>query len=175
MPYKKSFVVINDSSFIIYHSSLQRMSFDEPIEQRYNDLLRQRLALEGELAMLRKNQEVELAAERSSRYKFLLGILLLPLFTFVCNRKTDPSVYEQQIAVKSDSIKLLLNEQLGYKLTEKDAIRYVIRQGDMLVSLGQLFYNDSTAGYQIGKDNGFTTERQHRKLVIGDTLMIHFR
>jgi hypothetical protein len=151
------------------------MSFDEPIEQRYNDLLRQRIALEGELAMLRKNQEIELAAERSSRYKFLLAILLLPLCTFVCNRKTDPSVYEYQIAVKSDSIKQLLSEQQGFKLTEKDSIHYVIQQGDMLISLGQLFYNDSTAGYQIGKDNGFSTERQYRKLLIGDTLTIHFR
>jgi hypothetical protein len=151
------------------------MSFDEPIEQRYNDVLRQRIALEGEIAMLRKNQELELAAERSSRYKFLLGILLLPLFTFVCNRKTDPSVYEHQIAVKSDSIKLLLDEHKGFRLTEKDSIHYIVRQGDMLIGLGQLFYNDSTAGYQIGKDNGFSTERQHRKLVIGDTLTIHFR
>ena len=151
------------------------MSFDEPIEQRYNDLLRQRIALEGELALLRKNQELELATERRSRYKMLLGILLLPLFTFVCNQKTTPSVYEHQIAVKSDSIKLLLNEQEGFRKTEKDSIRYKIREGDMLISLGKLFYNDSTAGYQIGRDNGFTTERQHRKLVIGDTLTIHFR
>jgi hypothetical protein len=151
------------------------MSFDEPIEHRYNDLLKQRLALEGQLAMLRKNQEAELAAERRSRYKMLLWLLLLPLFTFLCNQKTPPSVYEHQIAVQRDSIKQLLNEQENIKKTQKESIKYVIQQGDMLISLGQLFYNDSTAGYQIGKDNGFTTDKQHRKLVIGDTLNIYFR
>jgi hypothetical protein len=151
------------------------MPFNEPIEQRYNDLLRQRLALKGELALLKKTKEAELAAERSSRYKMLLGLLLLPLFTFLCNQKTTPSVYEHKIAVQRDSIQQLLDEKTQLLKTEKDSIRYVIQKGDMLISLGQLFYNDSTAGYQIGKDNGFTSDRQHRKLVIGDTLTIHFR
>ena len=151
------------------------MSFNEPIEQRYNDLLKQRLALKGELALLKKTKEGEIAAERRSRYKMLLGLLLLPLFTFLCNQKTPPSVYEHKIAVQRDSIQQLLDDTALLLKTEKDSIRYVIQKGDMLISLGQLFYNDSTAGYQIGKDNGFTTERQHRKLVIGDTLTIHFR
>jgi hypothetical protein len=151
------------------------MSFNEPIEQRYNDLLKQRLALKGELALLKQTKEAELAAERSSRYKMLLGLLLLPLFTLVCNRKTPPSVYEHKIAVQRDSIQQLLDEKAELIKTEKDSIRYVIQKGDMLIALGQMFYNDSTAGYQIGKDNGFTTERQHRNLVIGDTLTIHFR
>ena len=151
------------------------MSFDEPIEHRYNDLLKQRIALEGQLAMLRKNQEAELAAERRSRYKMLLWILLLPLFTFLCNKKTPPSVYEHKIAVQRDSIKLLLNEVQNINKTKKNTIKYTIQQGDMLISLGQLFYNDSTAGYQIGRDNGFITNEQHRQLVIGDTLTIYFR
>ena len=151
------------------------MIFDEPIEKRYNDLLKQRISLEGELAMLRKTKEAELAAERSSRYKMLLGLLLLPLFTFVCNQKTPPSVYEHKIALKSDSIQQLLIEKDNLIRTKKDSIKYVIKQGDMLTTLGYLFFNDAEAGYQIGKDNGFTTEKPHKKLVIGDTLTIHFR
>jgi hypothetical protein len=151
------------------------MKFEEPIEKRYNDLLKQRIALEGELVVLRKNNELELAAERKSRYKMLLGLLLLPLFTFVCNRKTDPSVYEHKIALKTDSIQQLLMEKDHLLTTKSDSIKYVVKEGDMLVSLGQLFFNDPKAGYQIGKDNGFDTEKQYRKLVIGDTLTIHFR
>jgi hypothetical protein len=151
------------------------MIFDEPIEKRYNDLLKQRIALEGELAMLQKNAASELAAERSSRYKMLLGLLLLPLLTFVCNTKEDPSVSAHKIAVKADSIQQLLMEKDNLLTTKKDSIKYVIKEGDMLVSLGQLFFNDPKAGYQIGKDNGFDTEKQYRKLVVGDTLTIRFR
>ena len=151
------------------------MSFNEPIEQRYNDLLKQRLALKGELALLKKTKEGEIAAERWSRYKMLLGLLLLPLFTFLCNQKTPPSVYEHKIALKSDSIQQLLIEKDNLIRTKKDSIKYVIKQGDMLTTLGYLFFNDAEAGYQIGKDNGFTTEKQHKKLVIGDTLTIRFR
>ncbi len=151
------------------------MIFDEPIEKRFNDLLKQRIALEGELAMLHKNKDLELAAERRSRYKMLLGLMLLPLLTFLCQQKTPPSVYEHKIALKSDSIQQLLTEKNDLMRTKKDSIKYVIQKGDMLISLGKMFYNDSVAGYQIGKDNGFTTEKQYRQLVIGDTLKIYFR
>jgi hypothetical protein len=93
----------------------------------------------------------------------------------VCNKKTDPSVYEHKLAIKSDSIQQLLMDKDNLIKTQKDSIKYVVKQGDMLYSLGQLFFNDNKAGYQIGKDNGFTTENQYKKLVIGDTLTIHFR
>ncbi|MDZ7877021.1 MAG: hypothetical protein U5L45_05090 [Saprospiraceae bacterium] len=153
----------------------KKMSFNEPIEQRYNDLLKQRLELKGEIALLKHTKEAELVIERRSRYKMLLSLLLLPLFTFVCNRKIPSSVYEHKIAVQRDSIQQLLDEKALLLKTQKDSIRYVIQKGDMLIALGQLFYNDSTAGYQIGKDNGFVTQQQHENLVIGDTLTIRFR
>jgi hypothetical protein len=151
------------------------MSFNEPIEQRFNDLLKQRVALEGELALLRKNQTETLAAERRGFYKILLIVLLLPLLTFLCKPKVDPSVLTHQIAEKRDSIDLLLGENAHLSATRKASVKYVIKQGDMLVSLGYLFYNDSTAGYQIGRDNGLKTEQQHRKLTVGDTLTVNFR
>jgi hypothetical protein len=79
------------------------------------------------------------------------------------------------MALKTDSIQQLLMEKDNLLRTKKDSIQYVIKEGDMLVSLGQLFFNDPKAGYQIGKDNGFDTEKQYRKLVVGDTLTIRFR
>ncbi len=148
------------------------MLFNEPIEQRYNDLLKQRIALEGELALLRKTSVSELSAESRSRYKMLLGVLLLPVLTFLCNSKKDPSVYEHQIAVQRDSIELL---KTAVAKAQKAPLKYVVKKGDMLVSLGHLFFNDSTAGYKIGQDNGFTSAEQHKKLVIGDTLTIRFQ
>jgi hypothetical protein len=145
------------------------MLFNEPIQQRYNDLLKQRIALEGELALLRKSKDAELAIERRSRYKMLLGLLLLPLLTFLCKPKMDPSVYDRKIALQRDSIELLKSD---LEKSKQKSFKYVVKKGDMLVTLGQLFFNDAQMGYKIGQDNGFTSDEQHKKLVIGDTLTI---
>ena len=61
------------------------------------------------------------------------------------------------------------------KKVKKDSVQYIIRKGDMLISLGNLFFNDPDAGYQIGIDNGITSKEQQYNLNEGDTLTIHYR
>ena len=146
--------------------------FNEPIEERYNDVLRQRVALEGHLSLLKSNhqQELKIAHKRSNRY--LLLLLLLPLTTLLCKKKIDPSVYERQLTAQRDSIQQITRD-LVLEKEKKHTIKYVIRKGDVLTSLGELFFNNREAGYQIGLDNGINTEYQLYHLVPGDTLLIN--
>ena len=146
--------------------------FNEPIEERYNDVLRQRVALEGQLSLLKSNhqQELKIAHKRSNRY--LLLLLLLPLTTLLCKKKIDPSVYERQLTAQRDSIQQI-TQDLVLEKNRKHTIKYVIRKGDMLTSLGELFFNNRESGYQIGLDNGIKTEYQLYHLVPGDTLLIN--
>lgn len=148
---------------------------ERPIKDRYNDLLRERVALEGELALQRRRAEIELAAARARGNQWLLLLLLLPLFTLICRQKTDPSVFESQMAAFRDSLAKCQNEQIFLEKTRKQSVKYIIRQGDALTSIGSLFFNDRQAGYQIGKDNGILTDYQQHHLNLGDTLIINFR
>ncbi len=147
----------------------------EPIEERYNEVLRQRVALVGEMAILRQKHKEELLKASKNPYRFLYILLILPLTTFLCSKKIDPSVYERQIVAQRDSITQL---QLEMSLTEKTKIRqtqYVIREGDDLAKIATLFFNDMKAAYQIGKDNGLYSDYQHQHIRPGDTLIINFR
>ena len=147
----------------------------EPIEERYNEVLRQRMALVGEMALLRQQQKEELKKADKRSYRFLYILLILPLTTFLCGKKIYPSVYERQIAAQRDSISQLQSEMLLLEKTQIKQIKYAIRPGDDLSIIGNLFFNDIKAAYQIGKDNGLYSDYQHQHLHPGDTLVINFR
>jgi hypothetical protein len=141
-------------------------------EERYNEILRQRISLEGELAQLRKKHEAELAQAHTRGNRFLLLLLLLPLLTLFFGKKTPPALSERQLLAERDSLQRELN---FLEKTSKDSVLYVVKKGDMLISLGDLFFNDPAAGYQIGKDNGYLSKFDQYHLPQGDTLVIKFR
>lgn len=149
--------------------------FEQPLEDRYNELLVERITLEGNVAMLKQQYKNDIAREKSLRYRQLLWLLLLPFLSLICIHRTPPSVYQEKIAIQHDSIEKLKTERENMQKTVKQRVKYVLKEGDMLVSLGYLFYNDSTAGYQIGQDNGLVTPYAQRHLKIGDTIIIQFR
>ncbi len=149
--------------------------FQPPLEERYNDLLKQRVALEGKLALNRRQAEKELAKARSKNKTYLFLLLLLPLLTFWWNKTHYIKPLEQKTALQQDSIVHLKLELAAIKKVKKDSIRYVIKKGDMLVTLGSLFFNDPAAGYQIGIDNGIASKEEQYHLKLGDTLTIHYR
>lgn len=146
--------------------------FDEPIEERYNDVLKQRVALEGQITFLKQNHEIELRKAHKRSNQYLLFLLLLPLMTLLCRDKIAPSVYEHQIAMQRDSINHLA-VKLNQEQSKKHTFKYVIRKGDMLATLGEQFFNNREMGYQIGRDNGITTNYQEYHLRPGDTLTIN--
>lgn len=151
---------------------------NEPLEERYNELLRKRIALEGEIAMMRRNHEAELRLSDKRSYRYLWLLLILPLTTLLCRKKIDPSVYERQIVAQRDSIQQLLQLKTQVESLEKTTVRqvkYVIKEGDDLAKIGLLFFNDLKTGYQIGKENNLYSDYQHQHLIPGDTLKINFR
>ena len=52
--------------------------FQEPLEDRYNDLLKQRVALKGELASVRKQAEENLSKARTKNRRYVLLLFLIP-------------------------------------------------------------------------------------------------
>lgn len=149
--------------------------FQEPLVEKYNEVLKKRVALEGELALTRRNAEAELAKMRSINKRYLFLLFLLPLLIFWFSKKKYIQPLEQQVVVQKDSIVRLHEDIVQARKIKKDSIRYVIRKGDMLVTLGSLFFNDAAAGYQIGMENGITSDYQRYHLKPGDTLTIHYR
>lgn len=149
--------------------------FQEPLVEKYNDVLKKRVALEGELAQTRQQLEKKLERARSKNKRYLFLLLLLPFLVFWWSKKKYISPLEQKTIVQQDSINKLYGEISEAKKIKKDSIRYVIRKGDMLVTLGKLFFNDPEAGYQIGMENGITSDYQRYHLRPGDTLTIHYR
>ena len=149
--------------------------FQEPLEEKYNDLLKQRIALEGKLALTRQKAETELVKARSKNKRYLFLLLILPLLTFWCNKTQYIKPLEQKTTLQQDSIAYLKSEMAAIKKIKKDSIQYIIRKGDMLVTLGNLFFNDPAAGYQIGLENGITTKERQYNLNPGDTITIHYR
>jgi len=148
------------------------MPFDAPIEDRYKEVLRQRIALEGELALARKQHAETLAQARTRGNRCLLLLLLLPLLWLAFPKKIPPSVAEQQLRIERDSLQ---KELLFTEKTSKDSVLYVVKKGDVLIDLGKLFFNDPAAGYQIGKDNGIISRFDQYHLTPNDTLVIRFR
>jgi transposase len=141
----------------------------EPIEEKYKELLRQRISLEGEIAKTKQESEAALKKADKRGRRYLLYLLLLPLLTLWCGKRTDPSVWMEKIKTQQDSIAALKAEIATMRQKE---IRYIIRKGDRLSSLGALFFQDTTVGYRIGQENGLSTEFQFKHLVPGDTLNI---
>lgn len=149
--------------------------YEEPIEDRYNDLLKKRIALEGELALTRRQAALDLARARKTNRRYLFLLFLLPFLTFWCSKTKYITPLEQTVSRQQDAIVKLQNDIAELKKLKVDSVQYVIKKGDMLVSIGQLFFNDTLAGYQIGIDNGITTEYAQRHLIPGDTLTIRYR
>lgn len=149
--------------------------FQEPLVEKYNDVLKKRVALEGELAQTRQKLEKKLDRARSKNKRYLFLLLLLPVLAFWWSKKKYITPLEQQVVVQTDSIVKLQEDIVQARKIKKDSIRYVIRKGDMLVTLGSLFFNDPAIGYQIGIENGITSDYQRYHLRPGDTLTIHYR
>ena len=152
--------------------------FTESIEEKYKELLRQRIALEGELSMQKRHHEEALSKAKKRANQYLLLLLLLPLTTLICHRRKEAAMltgYENQILAQKDSLRNLREDVRFLDKTKTKQLKYVVKQGDMLGILGELFFNDREAGTQIGRDNGIITSEQMANLRAGDTMKIIFR
>lgn len=161
------------------NADLAALRMIDVLEDDYVEAVKQRISMEGELVQTRQNHQRQLQDRRRRNNRLLLLLLCLPLLQWLLGKRPPPPLVVkevQQVTMDSDSLAKEL-KQMQRQLTSLEAqkvrsIQYVIRKGDVLESLGLLFFNDRMAGYQIGKDNGITPQQY---LQPGDTLDIHFR
>lgn len=147
----------------------------EPIEFRFNELLREHTALKGEYQIAKKTADEQLEKSQKTANRYLLLLLFLPLFTLLCHKIPPPSVSRIEYNNTRDSLETLRFQYQKMAMTAKNPIKYVIKQGDMLVTIGELFFNNREAGYQIGIDNNIINDYEQKHLNVGDTLIINFR
>jgi hypothetical protein len=162
-------------------TDLLQLDIHETVEDRLKSVLKQRLALEGEIALLKKKQDQQIAARaRKRNYLIIIGLITFGIW----RAYQKPMVLRTDYTRKSDSL-ALMNHQfewmqyrfdtLNNQLPCVKVIRYAYKQGDYLEKLGKLFFNNSEMGYQIGKDNDILTREQWTKMKPGDTLNIYIR
>ncbi|MEN9612507.1 MAG: hypothetical protein RLZZ628_3321 [Bacteroidota bacterium] len=162
-------------------TDLLQMDTNETIEDRFKTVLKQRLALEGEISLLKKKQDQDIA-KRARKRNYLIIIGLISFISWRAGQK--PMVLRSDFTRKSDSLSMMNRrfEWMKYRFDTLNShppcvkvIRYAYQQGDYLGKLGKFFFNNDEMGYQIGKDNGILTREQWTKMKPGDTLNIYIR
>lgn len=136
---------------------------------------------------LTKAKEAENRNKRSLRNIYTISALIvIILFTTVIWLTTDKNnkldAVKAHYQAENDSIVNLLNtnRELVNKLEQKNDslkndqkyVRYIVRSGDNLTKVAQLFYGKSSLYVNIMKDNALT---ENEILYPGDTIMIKLK
>lgn len=156
------------------------------LEERYIETVKAKVALEGAQIQQKKDYERVLKKKNRNIKRLFLLLFLLPVLYYFFGRP-EPQIISPPVVQATDTL-----DRYKKMLAEKEAalakiqaqlttiqstqhireIQYVVNKGDMLYDLGLLFYNDTTAWYQIALDNKVY---DMKGLTIGDTLTIKFR
>lgn len=157
------------------------------MEDKYVESAKRVVELEGNL--LQGKKEFQQQLRKKSKWNSFLWFLLflLPLLYYFFGKPAQKEIVVEPTN-QIDSITTIYQEKLAGKTTEiselnktidaiqgakvKRELKYVVKKGDILNDLGKLFYNDSTAWYQIALDNKIYDVRG---LPVGDTLTIKYR
>ena len=168
------------------NASLLGIKLIDVLEERYVETMKAKVALEGE-QLQKKNDYHQVLKKKSRRINSLLFLLFLLPILYYCFGRPTPKIipspntqiidtlerYKQTLAEK-ELILEDLNRQLStiQRTQSVREIQYVVKKGDRLYDLGVLFYNDTTAWYQIALDNKIY---DIKGLPVGDTLRIKYR
>ncbi|MEL6864107.1 MAG: hypothetical protein AAFP19_06805 [Bacteroidota bacterium] len=159
-------------------TDLVQWSLLNEVESQHVENIKARVSLEGELKTSQRDHREAMHRQKRRFNNLVLLLLTLPLLNLICTQRPLPPV-KQSIIISNDSIdhykkanQALQTQIEALQTQEVSQIEYIIQEGDRLVDLGQLFYNDPNAGYLIGKQNAVANPR---RLQPGDTLTIRFR
>ncbi len=149
----------------------------DQLEEKYVNVVKKRIAQEGELVQLQKQYEEDNSKSRRRINSLIFLLMLLPFWNYWCRPKQivkeiQPDLRVDTLSFKIDSLKKV-EEMVRTNIVHK--VQYRIKEGDNLESLGKLFYNNPQAGYQIGKDNNIESDFYYRRLPPGKTISIYFR
>lgn len=167
-------------------SNLVGIKLLDALEDQYVETVKSKVALEGE----KLQNSIEYAQNIKKKTRRIRGLLfllfLLPLLYYFFGRSepkeivtTEPkyldslTIYKDKLAEKNAALTTLNQQLVTIKETQNiKEINYVVKEGDILYDIGVLFYNDTTAWYQIALDNKIY---DIKGLPVGDTLKIKFR
>lgn len=185
---KNKAVSSSDTKCLNCSTSLLGMKLYYDMEDQFLDLKKEKIRLEGNLVQ-QKNQYEAILKKNRKRHnrRWLFLSLLVPLGLYLLIDNNEPQLGFMDNTIQQDSIRLLqhtlmakeselieLNRQLSAIKTTKvrKELKYVVKKGDTLNELAKLFYNDSTAWYQVALDNKIY---DIRGLPIGDTIVLKYR
>ncbi len=124
-------------------------------------------------------QKKERAEEKNGRYKGYLTVLGLLLFSIFMFKKTPaPVMVENTKAIDSlylentnlqNQIEELKNQT---PLSTPNSIKYEVQEGDNLMKISRLFYNNDTLLSKLMEVNNIRNKHKIRR---GDTLTIYFQ
>ncbi len=116
--------------------ALPQHALSQPLNERYNELLRQRVALEGQHAQAQAQAEnARQKAQKNTRRAYLL-LLLLPLLALWCRKPSFDLATHQRIVQQKDSLFAAQNAILDSTRNELESleklkfhqIKYVIKK-----------------------------------------------
>jgi hypothetical protein len=152
---------------------------------RLLDMAKQRIELEGELAISKKQNAADSDIRRSQMFKFLALLLILPFMVWICHKPkpTPVPVVANTISQHTlDSLTQIHNTQIAdfqqdissLEAQKTHVIYYTLKKDETLEELGELFYNNKRAGFRIAKDNLLSVD-DYKVLPTGKRLKIVLR
>ncbi len=158
----------------------------DALEDQYVETVKSKVAIEGEKlqSSIEYAQNLKKKNRRINGLLFLLFLLSLLYYFFgrpepqknvIVDLKYLDSltIYKNKFAEKEAALTTVHQQLTSIKTTQNiRELTYVVKKGDILYDLGVLFYNDTTAWYQIALDNKIY---DIKGLPIGDTLKIKYR
>ena len=144
--------------------------------QKTNDVLSKNLELEGEIQKLNFEATMQKKkAQQELRY-MLCALFLMPLvLLFAHNKKVKWVELNNSSQQISTELSTLTEKLAQIEKTQMHAIKYITQPGDNLAKIGNLFYNDTKAGYRIATDNKLHVTDLDVLLFPNDTLTIVYR
>jgi hypothetical protein len=157
-------------------SDLVQFALLDDLEEEYVETVKEKIALGGDLIEQEKVHQREMSEVRQRFNRLVWLLFLLPFLVFICGRKSVPTAAPVLQGAPIDSLnhykKLYHEAHKAMGAEYIDSIRYVIRKGDKLGMLGEMFFGNYDTWQRIKIENNIKDE--HR-LMPGDTLTLRLR
>lgn len=178
-------------------ADLTQLSLLDSVEDRFVEVLKDKIAIEGKYVELQKKYDYESKNRRRQLRRLLFGLCLIPILGFICNKgyfqassptvdtlsvndslKTQMVSLQDSLAFYKETIESL-NTQTATNTTttatsdhplDELTKLYIIKKDDQLGKLGKYFFGSAGVGHQIRKDNNIPYHSYKKNLTQGDTL-----
>ena len=149
----------------------------EALESKYREALRHRVASEGTIAELKKeNLYIHRQAVKQRNVYVLTILLLFFLSFFLLLRRKQDSVPITTLKKYADSLEYYKTGLYALQNSRTHSLKYIIGNKENNGSIGGILFSDPKIGYKILKDNGLDTNKWNlKRLRVGDTIIFNFK